>query len=93
MYVMPCDLYLVGVPIADDSAKKASRSVQLIVWVVMQEADFIIHAVDQALQQLALPSISRCLHQPHTACEKSFTESCILQLALRSGQAISEGGN
>lgn len=51
-------LYMVFLPIADDGTKQPCCPVQLVVRVVMQEADFIVHAVDEALQQGVLPLIA-----------------------------------
>lgn len=47
-----------NLPVANDSTKQSGCSVKLMVWVVMKEADLIIHTVDKALQQGHLPFIA-----------------------------------
>ncbi len=47
-----------GLPVPNDSTKQSGCSVKLMVWVVVKEADLIIHTVDKALQQGHLPFIA-----------------------------------
>ena len=47
-----------GLPVANDSTKQSGCSIKLMIWVVVKEADLIIHAVDEALQQGHLPFIA-----------------------------------
>ena len=50
--------YIIFLPIADDGTKQPCCPVQLVVRVVMQEPNLVIHAVDEALQQGVLPLIA-----------------------------------
>ncbi len=47
-----------GLPVANDSTEEFGCSVKLMIWVVVKEADLIVHAVDEALQQGHLPFIA-----------------------------------
>ena len=47
-----------GLPVANDSTKQSGCSVKLMIWVIVKEADLIVHAVDEALQQGHLPFIA-----------------------------------
>ncbi len=47
-----------GLPVANDRTKQSGCSVKLMIWVVMKEADLVVHAVDEALQQGHLPFIA-----------------------------------
>lgn len=47
-----------GLPVANDRTKQSSCSVKLMIWVIVKEADLIVHAVDEALEQGHLPFIA-----------------------------------